>query len=106
MAQYEREHFESAFQLLTAVSHQIIKIDFAEMERWVDALMAAKALNDPDKKKNMDNLKQVMRSFAGMQQMLYKHGIPVRDISHYKESLPPNVAIEVPVKKDPQDRPN
>lgn len=86
--QYSKEQFEAAFQLITAVSHQIIKIDFAEMEIWVGKLMSAKALTDPVSKTNLENLKAVLQEFQKMQSTLMGRGIPVRDIKHYTDSRP------------------
>lgn len=82
---YSSEQFEAAFQLITAVSHQIIKIDFSEVESWVDKLMSAKSLKDPEAKKNMANLKQVMQSYRVMQKTLLDSGVPVRNIENYTE---------------------
>ncbi len=85
---YSNQEFESAFQLVTAVSHQVVKVDFAEMENWVDKLLGPRALKEKDTKVNLDNLKTVMRSFAIMQEVLRTNGIPVRDIKHYKDAIP------------------
>jgi len=94
---YTKEHFEAAFQLITAVSHQIIKIDFAEMTVWIDKLMKADAISDPEVKKNLDSLKNVMKQFYSLQQTLWDDGIPVRNIENYKE---------VEVEKRPHIHPN
>jgi len=83
---YQKNQFEAAFQLVTAVSHQIIKIDFEEMEVWIDKIMSAKTLKDPDAKTNHENLKQVMQAYQQMQGVLLNAGVPVRDISHYNEA--------------------
>lgn len=85
---YDNQQFESAFQLITAVSHQIIKIDFVEMGSWVDKLLGPRSLKEEETKKNLENLKTVMRSFVTMQEVLRVHGIPVRDIQHYKDVMP------------------
>jgi hypothetical protein len=90
---YEKPQFEAAFQLVTAVSHQIIKIDFAEMEVWIDKLMSAKGLDDPEVKRNHENLKAVMQQYRSMQEVLMVSGVPVRDISHYKEATAEAAAI-------------
>ena len=94
---YEKPQFEAAFQLITAISHQIIKIDFIEMEVWVDKLMGAEALNDPEVKKNHENLKGVLQAYTAMQRTLMQKGIPVRDIQHYKEA----VGEAPPLEKQP-----
>jgi len=86
---YDKAQFEAAFQLITAVSHQIIRIDFTEVEIWVDKLMSAKAMKDADTKKNMDSLKAVMRQFNETKKTLTERGVPVRDVSHYRESVVP-----------------
>jgi len=96
---YEQAQFEAAFQLTTAVAHQIIKIDFQEMEIWVDKLLGPRALKEAETKKNLDNLKIVMRQFAEMQDVLKVHGIPVRDIQNYKDAVPQQV-----VNTDPRSR--
>ncbi len=83
---YDNQQFEAAFQLITAVSHQIIKIDFVEMEIWVDKLLGPRALKEEDTKKNMENLKTVMHQFVTLQEVLRVHGIPVRNIQHYKDA--------------------
>jgi len=85
---YDNQQFESCFQLITAVSHQIIKIDFEEMEIWIDKLLGPRALKEEDTKKNMENLKTVMHQFVTMQQVLKIHGIPVRDIQNYRDVVP------------------
>ncbi len=82
---YNSEQFEAAFQLITAVSHQIIKIDFSEVENWVDKLMGSNALKDPEIKKNMENLKGVMKAYRVMQKTLLTNGVPVRNIENYTE---------------------
>jgi conjugal transfer/entry exclusion protein len=84
---YSKQQFEAGFQLITAVSHQIIKIDFKEIEIWIDKMMGAKALTDETAKENMQNLKAVMSNFGQMQQVLMQRGVPVRDISNYKENI-------------------
>jgi hypothetical protein len=83
---YDKPQFEAAFQLVTAISHQMVKIDFNSMEQWVDKLLGQEALSDPDRRDAMVHLKTVMRRFDEMQQVLVEHGIPVRDIKHYKDS--------------------
>jgi len=88
---YEKPQFEAAFQLITAISHQMVKIDFNSMEQWVDKLVGPEALNDADRHEQMINLKTVMRRFHEMQQVLIDHGIPVRDISHYHDAHTPPV---------------
>ncbi len=101
---YDKAMFEQVFQLITAVSHQIVKIDFGEMEDWVNKLMGPKALTDDISKANMHQLNHVMRQFAEMRQTLIDHGIPVRDISHYRESVdidPGSNTVDVP---NPQGR--
>jgi len=85
---YDSPQFEATFQLITAVAHQIIKIDFQEMGNWVDKLLGPRALKDEETKKNLDNLKTVMRQFVTMQEVLKIHGIPVRDIQHYRDAVP------------------
>jgi hypothetical protein len=95
---YNKQHFEAGFQLITAISHQIIKIDFTEMEVWVDKLMGNKALTDDTAKENMQNLKAVMANFGQMQQVLLQRGVPVRDISNYKDNV-----IEVPPNETSTD---
>ncbi len=85
---YDNQQFEAAFQLITAVSHQIIKIDFGEMEIWVDKLLGPRALKEEDTKKNLENLKTVMHQFGTIQEVLRIHGVPVRNIQHYKDSIP------------------
>lgn len=89
-APYEKEHFEAGFQLITAVAHQIIKIDFTEMSRWIDTVMTAKGLNTTEEKRNLLDLQKVMEGFHALQKTLYAHGIPVRDISNYKEVTVPH----------------
>jgi hypothetical protein len=84
---YDKAQFEAAFQLITAVSHQIIKIDFEEMEVWVEKLMGPKALKDEETKKNLNNLRTVMRSYTTMKEVLRIHGVPVRDVQHYRDSV-------------------
>lgn len=86
---YEKPQFEAAFQLITAISHQIIKVNFKDVEAWVDKLMGQDALTDPEKRRNLDNLKTVMRQYHQMQAVLMEHGIPVRNIEHYKEAFAP-----------------
>ena len=88
---YDKPQFEAAFQLITAISHQMVKIDFNSMEQWVDKLVGPEALNDPARHEAMMHLKTVMRRFDEMQQVLVEHGIPVRDISHYRDSQKPTV---------------
>ena len=83
---YDKPKFEAAFQLITAVAKQIVQIDFDSVEQWIDNLMGPKSLKDPEAKQNMENLKAVMRAFKQMQATLNERGIPVRDISHYKQS--------------------
>ncbi len=83
---YDKPQFEAAFQLITAISHQMVKIDFISMEQWVDKLVGPETLNDPARHEAMLHLKTVMRRYHEMQQVLVEHGIPVRDISHYKDS--------------------
>ncbi len=83
---YDKKQFEAAFQLITAVAHQVIKIDFASVESWVDKLLGQDALNNDDRREAMNNLKVVMGEFDKLKQVLFKHGIPVRDISHFRES--------------------
>jgi len=85
MARYEKEHFEAAFQLITAVSHQIIKINFSEMSRWVDVLMEEGAATDKEMARNRLDLQKVMQSYQQLQKIMFTHGIPVRDIENYKE---------------------
>jgi len=85
--QYSKEQFEAGFQLITAISHQIIKIDFKEIEGWIDKLMGNKALTDETARDNMQNLKAVMNNFDQMQQVLLQRGVPVRDISNYKQNI-------------------
>lgn len=85
---YDNAQFESCFQLITAVSHQIIKIDFEEMSNWMDKLLGPRSLKEEDTKKNLENLKTVMRQFTTMQEVLRVHGIPVRDIQNYKDVVP------------------
>lgn len=80
---YTKEHFEAAFQLITAVSHQVIKIDFEEVVIWIDKLMKADSMTDPEVKRNLVSLKNVMREFSNLQQTLYNDGIPVRNIEKY-----------------------
>lgn len=92
---YDQAQFEACFQLITAVSHQIIKIDFAEMENWMDKLLGARSLKEEDTKKNMENLKTVMRQFVTMQEVLRIHGIPVRDIQNYRDVVPTDAGINV-----------
>jgi hypothetical protein len=83
---YDKAQFEAAFQLVTAISHQMVKIDFNSMEQWVDKLLGQEALDDPERHEAMMHLKTVMRRFDEMQKVLVEHGIPVRDIQHYKDS--------------------
>jgi hypothetical protein len=83
--EYSKEQFESAFQLITAVSHQIIKIDFQAVEVWIDKIMSAKAVTDEGSKENMLNLKQVMQQYKVMQDTLLNSGVPVRNIANYKK---------------------
>jgi len=85
MPEYNREDFEAAFQLITAISHQVIKIDFQEMDRWVGKMLEVKAIADKTTKDNLDDLRHVMKAFHELQLELYRHGIPVRNIEHYKE---------------------
>lgn len=85
---YDNQQFEAAFQLITAVSHQIIKIDFPEMEIWVDKLLGPRSLKEEETKKNLENLKTVMRQYVTMQEVLRIHGIPVRNIQNYKDTVP------------------
>ena len=85
---YDKAQFEAAFQLITAISHQMVKIDFNSMEQWVDKLMGQDALDDSEKREAMIHLKTVMRRYHEMQQVIIEHGIPVRDIKHYQESTP------------------
>jgi hypothetical protein len=85
---YTKQQFEAAFQLITAVSHQMIKIDFKEVETWVDKLMGPEALTDEQRKDNMNRLKEVLQQFGNMQQVLLQFGVPVRDIEHYREEHP------------------
>ncbi len=92
---YDNQQFEAAFQLITAVSHQIIKIDFEEMTNWMDKLLGPRALKEEDTKKNLENLKTVMRQYVTMQEVLRIHGIPVRDIQRYRDTVPQG-AIELP----------
>lgn len=98
---YEKWVFEQAFQLITAVSHQIVKIDFNEMEEWIDKIMGPKSLTDDQAKANMHRLKHVMRGFAEMRQVLVDYGIPVRDIQHYKDSDRSGTILEIPEKEKP-----
>ena len=85
---YEKNQFEAAFQLITAISHQVIKIDFQEVERWVDKIMGPEAINDEVRRDNMNRLKEVLQQYHNMQQVILQFGIPVRDIEHYRESNP------------------
>ena len=82
---YDKQQFEAAFQLLTAVSHQVIKIDYMEIGNWVQKIMGPEALNDPEKQDNMDRLITVLQAYGAMQQVLLEKGVPVRDITHYQE---------------------
>lgn len=92
---YDQAQFEATFQLITAVSHQIIKIDFVEMGSWMDKLLGPRSLKDEDTKKNMENLKTVMRQFVTMQEVLRIHGIPVRDIQNYRDVVPTDAGVNV-----------
>jgi hypothetical protein len=98
---YDKPQFEAAFQLVTAISHQMVKIDFNSMEQWVDKLLGQEALSDPARHEAMMHLKTVMRRYDEMQQVLVEHGIPVRDISHYKDSLKPPPVMSQPTGKLP-----
>jgi len=97
---YDNQQFEACFQLITAVSHQIIKIDFEEMSAWMDKLLGPRSLKEEDTKKNLENLKTVMRQYMTMQEVLRIHGIPVRDIQNYRDVVP----NEAGVNPDPRYR--
>jgi len=85
---YDKNQFEAAFQLITAISHQIIKVDFQEVENWVEKIMGPQSLKDEATKINLNNLKTVMQSFVVMNRILREHGVPVRDIQHYRDTQP------------------
>lgn len=87
MAAYDQAQFEQAFQLVTAISHQIVKVDFDEMTIWIEKILGPKAVNDEQRRKNLDNLRNVMSQFKEMQKTLFENGIPVRNIENYQEAM-------------------
>ena len=91
---YDKRQFEAAFQLITAISNQIIKVDFDEMENWIEKILGPRSLKDDEVKGNLENLKTVMQSYVVMSTILRTHGIPVRDIQHYKDSVPQTPEID------------
>jgi hypothetical protein len=88
--QYDKKKFEAAFQLITAVSNQIIRIDFKEMARWINNLLSPKTVEsspdyDEQTAKNLQDLMAVMNQFQTMKDSLFQHGIPIRNIEHYRK---------------------
>ena len=101
---YDKNQFEAAFQLITAVSHQIIKVDFQEVENWVEKILGPSALKDDEIRGNLNHLKTVMQSFIVMDRIVREHGIPVRDISHYRDSAQPSPKDPISVPLIPAEK--
>jgi hypothetical protein len=91
--EYQQPQFEAAFQLITAISNQLIRVDYQEMKRWINNLMTPKTLPaspgyNENARPNLDNLIAVMDALQTMKDTLLERGIPVRDIQKYREHHP------------------
>ncbi len=86
---YTKPQFEAYFQLMSALSHQMLKIDFGEMIVWVDKIVGPDALHSDQRKQDLLNLHSVIGGFIEMQKIVRKHGIPVRDPRQEAKALLP-----------------
>lgn len=76
---YTKQQFEAYFQLMSALSHQIIKIDFEEMRNWVDKIVGPDSIHSEQRMEDLTNLQHVIGAFTQMQGIIRQHGVPVRD---------------------------
>lgn len=97
MDEYDKAKFEAAFQLTTAVANQVIRVDYQEMKRWINNIMTPRTIPlgedsqpnpqyDDQARPNLDNLLAVMDQFQTLKDALMKHGIPVRNIQHFRKT--------------------
>jgi hypothetical protein len=76
---YTRDQFEAMFQLVTALSHQCIRVDFDEMMNWCEKIVGPDSLTDPQRKEDLENLRNIMHAWKDMQSAIVRHGVPVRN---------------------------
>lgn len=76
---YTKMQFEANFQLVSALAHQIIKVDFDEMLVWVDKIVGPDSVKSEQRRQDLANLHGVLGGFQAMANVIREHGIPVRD---------------------------
>jgi len=86
---YTQAQFEAIFQTVTAVSHQIVKIDWEEMRVWVDKIVGPDSVKNPDRMEDLQNLQIAIGAFGKMQDVLRETGIPIRNPIHMIPKEPP-----------------
>jgi hypothetical protein len=74
--EYTQEDFAKVFHMLSALSNQIVHIDFIQVENWLNAIFAAQATQNDDVKQHLERLHEIMAAYAQTKAVIAKNGIP------------------------------